>query len=209
MERFIQTTLTALLAGAIALAAGCDGSAGDEGDQAADGGAVAGGDGAAQADAPAPEPEGFCAAHGDVATPEGAICYFVDCLTNARYADATAVTDPTSPGFAELGQAIEIMRNLEEKAEEGVEDAGQMRMLFERTFTRGWVGSEVEPVEIGEDRARFTVAQPTRQLILDLNLVDGQWLVLAPEQIVLAPGSVQGPNSGGAGAEGAPPAPGG
>lgn len=104
---------------------------------------------------------------------QAAIQTFITHLANIEFAEALELSDPNSPGYAQLQDQLNIIVK-------NPNSAGIFRPLFGDAFR----DATITPVAVEDNRARFQVSVGDTPKTFDMQKLDGQWLVLIPEGLV-------------------------
>lgn len=98
---------------------------------------------------------------------------FVQHLAAIEFEEALELCDPSSAGYAELESQLNTIT-------QNPPSAGMFRPLFSGAFR----DAQVAPMRVEESRARFQLTSRGSTKTIDMQQIDGNWLVLAPEGLV-------------------------
>jgi hypothetical protein len=165
-----RLSLLAAAAAALTLA-GCGGGDDADGDAAAAGGAApAGAQGSAASDLP---PAGSPA--------EETMNLFVGHMREAEFDLALLLVDPSSEGYAGIAKIVEIIETSGDKTDDTGITLGPFMKLM---FSKPWESVEYRVISEEPERVRFDVTFPNETpSAMDVALIDGEWLLVAPEGI--------------------------
>ncbi|TVQ75663.1 MAG: hypothetical protein EA380_10255 [Phycisphaeraceae bacterium] len=98
---------------------------------------------------------------------------FVQHLAEIEFEEALELCDPSSAGYTEIESQLSIITQNPPSAS-----------MFRPLFSGAYRDAQVEPVRVEDSRARFQLTSRGNAKTIDMQRIDGNWLVLAPEGLV-------------------------
>lgn len=131
------------------------------------------------AEAPAPV-EAPAAAAAPSASAAGTVELFIASMQKRDYDTALTCLDPSSEGFKQIGEVNNTIKTNDQIPPDAVE-------LVKNFLSSGFVGMTHKDLMEEADRARVTlVPKDGESITVDMNRLDGKWLIIAPANIVQA-----------------------
>lgn len=132
---------------------------------------------AAETPAPVEAPAPAAASTGSAG---GTVELFIASMQKRDYDTALTCLDPSSEGFKQIGDVNNTIKTNDQIPPDAVE-------LVKNFLSSGFVGMTHKDLMEEGDRARVTlVPKDGAPITVDMNRLDGKWLIIAPANIVQA-----------------------